>query len=116
MANRIIERGGTGALNVMGWKAGGHFGAAAADRAGKAVKKMVQRDKAADELLSSGALRKAVRLGSENKMAQADTLLKRSKAWQRWRTFLGEGNASQLRAMGPMAWLTQQREGEQGVQ
>ena len=108
IVNKIIERGGGGAANVIGWKAGGHFGAAAADRAQKMIKETFKREKAADELLASPAFEKALNLAMENKVKEANILLKRSEAWKKWRGFLGEGNARQLAAMGPIAWLTAQ--------
>lgn len=108
MTNKILERGLGGAANVMGWKAGGHFGAAAADRAQKGIKEIIRRDKAADELLASPAFQKALDLAMENKVREADMVLKRSKAWQKWRGFVGEGTRKQLAAVGPIAWLTQQ--------
>lgn len=110
IVNKIIERGGGGAANVIGWKAGGHFGAAAADRAQKAIRETFKREKAADELLASPAFTKALNLAMENKVKEADVLLQRSEAWRRWREFVGEGNRRQLAAMGPIAWLTQQEE------
>ena len=44
----------------------------------------------------------------EGRTKEAETMLKRSPAWRKWRGTLGEGTLAQLTAMGPIAWLTQQ--------
>ena len=44
----------------------------------------------------------------EGDVKQAEVMLKRSAVWRAFRNTLGEGTKSQLAAMGPIAWLTQQ--------
>ena len=113
LAERVISGAAGGAARVAGWKAGGHFGAAAADRIDRGVKSMVKNDRAADELLSSTAFEKALNKAMEGKVKEAEMMLNRSEVWRRWRNTVGEGTKTQLATLGAIGYLTKPAEEEE---
>ena len=74
------------------------------------AKQAFDKGKAADELMTSPDFERAINVAMEGRVKEADMLLKRSKAWQKYREFLGEGTKRQLAAMGPIAWMIQMDE------
>lgn len=78
------------------------------------AKATTDRIKAADKLMSSGELNKVLDKAMEGKVKEAETMLKRSKKWQRFRELLGPRDTKLLLAMGPIAWLTQQEQPPEG--
>ena len=98
------------AARVTAWTMGGHHAAGAADTIMRQTRDVAKRQNAANELLASPQFMAALDKAMEGKERQANMMLKRSKAWQRFRDLTGEGTRQQLAAMGPIAWLTQQDE------
>lgn len=80
------------------------------------VKETFDRKKAADELMISNDFNRAINKAMEGKVKEAEIMLKRSKAWQKFRNTLGEGTKQQLAAAGIIPWLTSQEEPEPGGQ
>lgn len=111
---RITDQATEGIINVGRFTPGlraASTGAKAVKDAGKA---MFDKTKAADNLMASRDLERAIGKAAEGQVKEAETILKRSKAWQAFRNTLGEGTKTQLTAMGPIAWLTHQDEPIEG--
>lgn len=85
---------------------------AAAEAAEVMAKRQKNRAKKADELMSSAAFDKSMRLAMEDRVREANMMLNRSAAWKAYKKTLGEATLQQLTAMGPIAWLTQQDDPE----
>jgi len=111
MISQITDKASDTVLGRMTFVPGPTRWIASAAKASKSVaKKAFDRVTAADTLMSSNAFNDAIQMAAQGQVKQAETMLNRSQAWQRWRGFLGEGAARQLAAMGPIAFLTQQDE------
>jgi hypothetical protein len=111
MVARITDKASDTILGRMTFVPGPTRWIASAAKASKSVaKEAFDRVKAADNLMGSNEFNAAIQKAAEGSVKEADIMLKRSKAWQRWRGHLGEGNRRQLSAMGPIAWLTQKDE------
>lgn len=116
MVQKIMSSATETGLRIKGWQLMGHYGAATADNISKNMKRMNKRVDAATELMASPQFSAAVDKAIEGKEKTANMLLKRSKAWQKFRDTLGEGTRRQLLAIGPIAWLTQQPQQEEAPQ
>ncbi len=108
MVSRLVDRAldtvlgrATFAPGATRWVASG------AQAAKRGYQEATNAARAADELMASPKFEKALAKAMEGKVKEAETMLKRSDTWRKFRSTLGEGTAEQLRAMGAIAWLTQ---------
>lgn len=77
------------------------------------VKEAFNRQKAADDLMSSRDFNAAIQKAAEGNIKEAEIMIKRSKAWQAYRDLLGEGTKKQILAAGIIPWLTSMPEQEE---
>lgn len=105
--SRIMDRTSDIVLGRMTFVPGPTRWLAAGAKAAKEVaKKGFDNAAAADKLMSSPEFSRAMAKAMEGQVDQANTMIKRSAAWQAWRNTLGEGTKAQLASVGPIAWLT----------
>ncbi len=111
MVSRITDKASDTILGRMTFMPGPTRWLASAAKASKTVAKQAfDNVKAADDLMSSSKFNRAIAKAAEGDVKQAEIMLKRSAVWRAFRNTLGEGTQAQLRAIGPIAWLTQQEE------
>ncbi len=111
MVSRITDKASDTILGRMTFVPGPTRWLASAAKASKTVaKEAFDNVRAADNLMSSNEFTRAISKAAEGDVKQAEIMLKRSAVWRAFRNTLGEGTKSQLTAMGPIAWLTQQEE------
>ncbi len=105
--SRMIDRTSDIVLGRMTFMPGPTRWLAAGAKASKELgKKAFDNAAAADKLMASTDFSRALAKAMEGQVDQANTMIKRSAAWQAWRNTLGEGTKAQLAAVGPIAWLT----------
>jgi hypothetical protein len=113
MVSRLLDKTTDTVLGRMTFMPGPQRWLAAGAKASKdAAKRAMNKSKAADELMVSADFNRAIQKAAEGSVQQAEIMLKRSPVWQAFRNTLGEGTKAQLMAMGPIAWLTHQEEGQ----
>ncbi|MGI9252100.1 MAG: hypothetical protein ACR2PR_13090 [Pseudohongiellaceae bacterium] len=109
MASRMLDKTTDTVLGRMTFMPGPTRWLAAGAKAAKTMgKELGDKAKAAEKLMASREFERAINLAMENRVREADIMLRRSGLWKAWRKTVGEGTQRQLNSIGPIAWLTQQ--------
>ncbi len=112
MVNRVLDATSDRVIAGGAYVPGFRAASAGASVAKSGLKSAFDKKKAADDMLSSASFNRAVNKAMEGKEKEANIMLNRSKAWQRFRNTVGEGTRAQIAVQGPIAWLTQPTEEE----
>jgi hypothetical protein len=115
MVSRIVDKTTDTVLGRMTFMPGPTRWVAAGVKAVKTIgKEAMDATKAADTLMASQDFARAINKAAEGSVKQAEIMLKRSAVWRAYQATLGESTKTQLAAIGPIAWLTQQDDRQEG--